>query len=264
MAGTIDMLKSFQAAAQMPRIMKHFKEESSSFYALTDLGPTGRKDRFFKDLAMKYERLRKEMVERQLAARGICDPRVLAAMAAVPRHLFVSEALRDQAYSNYPLPIGDQQTISQPFMVATMSQALALNSEARVLELGTGSGYQAAVLAQIAYRVYTIERLHSLYRKARTLFDSLRYFNIVARYADGSSGWPAEGPFDGIIVTAGVPNIPKVLLEQLAPEGRLVLPVGDTKSQTLVRIQRTAQGFDQTVLGDCRFVKLVGEHGWKE
>jgi protein-L-isoaspartate(D-aspartate) O-methyltransferase len=213
---------------------------------------------------MKYERLRKEMVQCQLAARGISDPRVLSAMAVVPRHLFVSEALRDQAYSNYPLPIGDQQTISQPLIVATMSQALALSPEARVLELGTGSGYQAAILAQFAYRVYTIERLYSLYRRARQLFDALRYFNIVARYADGSSGWPAEGPFDGIIVTAGAPEIPRVLLDQLAPEGRLVLPVGDAQTQTLVRIQRTPQGFEKTSLGDCRFVKLVGEHGWKE
>jgi len=213
---------------------------------------------------MKYERRRKEMVERQLTARGISDTRVLAAMAAVPRHLFVSEALRDQAYTDYALPIGDQQTISQPLMVAAMSQALALTPEARVLELGTGSGYQAAILAQIAYRVYTIERLNSLYRRARKLFDTLRYFNIVARYADGSNGWPAEAPFDAIIVTAGAPDVPRVLLDQLAPGGRLVLPVGDAHAQKLVRFERTPRGFKQESLGNCRFVKLIGEHGWKE
>lgn len=213
---------------------------------------------------MKYDRLRKDMVKRQLAARGISDARVLAAMSVVPRHLFVSEALRDQAYTDYALPIGEQQTISQPLMVATMSEALALTPEARVLELGTGSGYQAAILAQIAYRVYTIERLNSLYRRARKLFDTLHYFNIVARYSDGSIGWPAEGPFDGIIVTAGAPQVPEALLDQLALGGKLVLPVGGDQTQKLVRIERTEQGFQQENLGDCRFVKLIGEYGWKE
>ena len=213
---------------------------------------------------MKFERLRREMVKRQLAARGIADTRVLAAMAKVPRHLFVSEALRDQAYTDYPLPIGEQQTISQPLMVATMTEALALTPEDRVLELGTGSGYQAAVLAQIAYRVYTIERIHALYGRARKLFDVLRYFNIVCRYSDGSNGWPAQGPFDAIIVTAGAPQVPKVLLDQLADGGRMVLPVGSRQSQQLVRIHRRGREFIQENLGDCRFVDLIGEHGWKD
>jgi protein-L-isoaspartate(D-aspartate) O-methyltransferase len=159
-------------------------------------------------MPMKYERLRKEMVKRQIEARGITDPNVIAAMLAVPRHLFVSDALRDQAYGDFPLPIGEQQTISQPYIVAEMTQALELTHQDRVLEIGTGSGYQAAILAQIAFRVYTIERLHGLLVNARKIFDQLRYYNIVTRYSDGTTGWKEESPFDAIIVTAGAPSIP--------------------------------------------------------
>ncbi len=137
---------------------------------------------------MKYERLRKEMVKRQIEARGITDSRVISAMLTVPRHLFVSDALRDQAYGDFPLPIGEQQTISQPYIVAEMTQALTLNKQDRVLEIGTGSGYQAAILSQLVYRVYTVERLHSLLANARKLFDQLRYYNIVTRYSDGTTG----------------------------------------------------------------------------
>ncbi|MCF8051977.1 MAG: protein-L-isoaspartate(D-aspartate) O-methyltransferase [Desulfobacterales bacterium] len=212
---------------------------------------------------MRFRRQRADMVRKQIEARGIADPKVLAAMGKVPRHLFVSEALWDQAYGDYPLPIGSQQTISQPYIVAEMTQALQLSEDDRVLEIGTGSGYQAAVLAEIAYKVYTIERIHSLYIAARRLFDRLQYHNIVMRYSDGTSGWEEESPFDAIIVTAGAPEIPSTLVSQLAPGGRLVIPVGDQHSQELIRLYRDENGIQQTSLGGCRFVKLVGEHGWR-
>ncbi len=212
---------------------------------------------------MKYDRLRHEMVEKQIEARGISDVRVLAAMRQIPRHMFVSEALMDQAYSDFPLPIGEQQTISQPYIVAEMTQALQLNAEDRALEIGTGSGYQAAILSQIVYRVYTIERIHPLYVKTRKLFDKLGYHNIVTRYSDGTTGWKEEGPFDAIIVTAGAPEIPIHLVNQLAVGGRMVIPVGDQHSQDLIKLVRDEKGVHQTNLGGCRFVKLVGEHGWR-
>lgn len=213
---------------------------------------------------MRYERLRKEMVKRQIEARGIQDPQVIAAMLEVPRHLFVSDALRDQAYGDFPLPIGEQQTISQPFIVAEMTQALALGPEDIVLEIGTGSGYQAAILAQIVYRVFTVERLHPLLLNARRLFDSLGYYNIVTRYSDGTTGWREEGLYDAIIVTAGAPKIPAVLINQLKIGGRLIIPVGSAHTQDLVKITKQRDGLHQTNLGGCRFVKLIGEHGWKD
>jgi len=213
---------------------------------------------------VKYKRQRKEMVKNQVEARGVSDPEVLAALLKVPRHRFVSEALMDRAYGDYPLPIGEQQTISQPFIVAEMTQALQLTGEDRVLEIGTGSGYQAAILAEIAFRVYTIERIYSLYVNARQLFDQLRYHNILTRYSDGTSGWADESPFDAIIVTAGAPKIPDFLVNQLTPGGRLVIPVGNRYSQELIKIVKEEKGIHQTNLGGCRFVKLVGEQGWKE
>jgi protein-L-isoaspartate(D-aspartate) O-methyltransferase len=214
--------------------------------------------------SIKYERQREEMVRTQIEARGIKAPKVLAAFRRVPRHLFVSEALRDQAYGDYPLPIGEQQTISQPYIVAEMTQALDLGEDDRVLEIGTGSGYQAAILAQIVYRVYTIERKRSLYLQARNLFDKLHYHNIVMKYADGTKGWRDESPFDGIIVTAGAPQIPDVLIDQMGEGGRLVVPVGNQHTQELIKIFRDDQNIRQINLGGCRFVKLVGEYGWKE
>lgn len=213
---------------------------------------------------LKYQRAREEMVEKQIEARGVSDPRVLWAMRKVPRHLFVSEALMDQAYGDFPLPIGDQQTISQPYIVAEMTAALELAPEDRVLEIGTGSGYQAAVLSELAYRVYTIERIHPLFQKTRRLFDTQGYHNVVMRYADGTIGWEEESPFDAIIVTAGAPEIPDTLVNQLTPEGRLVIPVGDQYSQELIKLVRDERGNRSTRLGGCRFVKLVGDHGWKE
>jgi len=213
--------------------------------------------------SIKYEHLRERMVQKQIEARGITDPGVLLAMRTVPRHLFVSEALMDQAYGDFPLPIGDQQTISQPYIVAEMTEALQLKDEDRVLELGTGSGYQAAIIAKIAYRVYTIERIHSLYKKTRKLFDELYYHNIVTKYSDGTTGWSDESPFDAIIVTAGAPDIPEVLVNQLAFHGRLVIPVGDQHSQSLIKLYKDESGVRETNLGGCRFVKLVGEYGWR-
>ena len=213
---------------------------------------------------LKFKRLREEMVNKQIEARGISDLQVLLAMRKVPRHLFVGEALMDQAYGDFPLPIGHQQTISQPYIVAEMTQALQLTPDDRVLEIGTGSGYQAAILAEIAFRVYTIERMHPLLVRARNLFDTLKYHNIVTKYSDGTTGWADESPFDAIIVTAGAPDIPKKLLDQLAVGGRMVLPVGDQYSQELIKIFRDDQGIHKSNLGGCRFVKLVGEYGWKE
>jgi protein-L-isoaspartate(D-aspartate) O-methyltransferase len=204
------------------------------------------------------------MVRQQIEARGISDRAVLEAMRKVPRHIFVSEALRDQAYGDFPLPIGEQQTISQPYIVAEMTQALQLSGEDRVLEIGTGSGYQAAILAEIAFRVYTIERIRALYLQVRRLFDELRLFNVVTRYGDGSKGWEEESPFDAIIITAGTPQIPATLVQQLAMGGRLVAPVGNAHSQDLIKLVKERTGVRQSNLGGCRFVKLVGEHGWKE
>lgn len=204
------------------------------------------------------------MVRQQIEARGVTAPRVLSALRKVPRHLFVSEALRDQAYGDFPLPIGEQQTISQPYIVAEMTQALDLTPSDRVLEIGTGSGYQAAVLAEIAYRVYTIERIRTLYVTARRLFDEMRLYNIVTRYGDGTKGWEEEGPFDAIIVTAGAPEVPESLLAQLALGGRMAVPVGNPHTQELIRITKDEQGIHRNNLGGCRFVKLVGEEGWKE
>lgn len=212
----------------------------------------------------QFDRQREEMVKRQIEGRGITDPNVLAAMRKVPRHLFVSEALRDQAYGDFPLPIGEQQTISQPYIVAEMTQALQLSRQDRVLEIGTGSGYQAAILGEIAYRVYTVERIHSLLIKARKLFDQLHYHNIITRYGDGTVGWLEESPFDAIMVTAGAPRLPESLIAQLADGGRMIVPVGDQHSQELVKICKDEKGIDRTDLGGCRFVKLVGENGWSE
>ncbi len=210
-----------------------------------------------------YAGRRKDMVARQVAARGVKNPRVLAAMEKVPRHLFVSEALRDQAYGDYPLPIGYAQTISQPYIVAEMTQALDVGPDDRVLEIGTGSGYQAALLAELAYRVYTVERVRELAIAARALFDQLHYHNIVTRCGDGTLGWPEEAPFDAIMVTAGAPYVSKKLLSQLGMGGRMVIPVGDKHSQTLVRLVRDEEGIHRSDMGDCRFVNLVGEEGWE-
>jgi protein-L-isoaspartate(D-aspartate) O-methyltransferase len=210
-----------------------------------------------------YHEDRRVMVETQIRARGVTDPRVLAAMAKVPRHLFIPKHLWDQAYSDYPLPIGEDQTISQPYIVALMTEALEISGPEKVLELGTGSGYQAAILAELAREVYTIERLPSLTRKAQQVLDFLGYTNVHMRVADGTLGWPEAAPFDAILVTAGAPQVPAPLVEQLAMGGRLVIPVGDRYTQTLTRVRRTPEGLQHEYLGGCRFVKLIGKHGWQ-
>ena len=213
---------------------------------------------------MKFKRQREKMVNTQIEGRGIHDYRVLEAMRKVPRHLFVGEALQDQAYGDFPLPIGEGQTISQPYIVAEMTQALELTKDDRVLEIGTGSGYQTAILAELAFRVYTIERVRGLFIRARKLLDQLGYHNVIAKCSDGTLGWPDESPFDAIIVTAGAPEVQEKLVQQLIIGGRTVIPVGDRFSQTLLKIRRDEDGVHTNDLGGCRFVKLIGEHGWEE
>ncbi len=210
-----------------------------------------------------FSKTRLRMVEEQVVARGVKDERVIAAMKKVPRHLFVEEALQGQAYSDQPLPIGEKQTISQPYMVALMTEALELTGREKVLEIGTGSGYQTAILAECAAKVFSIERIRSLAIKARKLLLDLGYFNIEVKFSDGTYGWPEEGPFDAMIVTAGSPDIPQPLIDQLKPGGRLAIPVGDAYVQELVRITKTEEGVKREDLGGCRFVKLIGKHGWE-
>ncbi len=211
----------------------------------------------------KFEMLRQQMVEKQIIARGVTDAAVIRAMSTVPRHLFVNEALADSAYGDFPLPIGEGQTISQPYIISEMTQALELKGDERVLEIGTGSGFQAAILAHIVFRVYTIERNNTLFMRTRKLFDQLRYHNIVTHYGDGTQGWKDESPFDAIIVTAGGEQIPPPLLDQLAMGGKLIMPVGGLVSQELLLATKNKQGISINNLGGCRFVKLIGQHGWK-
>lgn len=210
-----------------------------------------------------YNGLRKNMVKRQIAARGVKDPRVLEAMLSVPRHLFVPQNLYDRAYDDSPLPIGDGQTISQPYMVAWMTELLELKESDKVLEIGTGSGYQAAMLCELARDVFSIEKYSSLSRQAERHLQDLDYTNIRMRVGDGTLGWPEEAPFDGIIVTAGAPSVPQPLLEQLADGGRLVIPVGSSGMQMLQLIRRKGNEYQASEEGTCVFVPLVGKLGWK-
>jgi protein-L-isoaspartate(D-aspartate) O-methyltransferase len=187
-------------------------------------------------------------------------------MEAVPRHLFVDEGLIDQAYNDSPLPIDRQQTISQPYMVALMSEAMALTGNEKVLEIGTGSGYQTAILAELAEWVFSIERIAVLAAHARKVLDLLNDYRVAIRVGDGTFGWREEAPFDAIMVTAGAPRIPRVLLQQLIIGGRLVVPVGNRGAQVLLRLTRLSEDPDdvrQEDLGGCRFVDLIGEHGWE-
>ena len=198
----------------------------------------------------------------QIRARGVADPRVLAALRRVPRHRFIPEHLWSQAYADYPLPIGEDQTISQPYIVALMTEILELKETDRVLEVGTGSGYQAAILAELAAQVFSIDRKGGLADHARSILESLGYRNIRIRVGDGTLGWPEEAPFDGIIVTAGAPQVPRPLVEQLAMGGRLVIPVGDAFTQTLTCVRQTRKGLKHEYHGGCRFVRLIGKYGW--
>jgi protein-L-isoaspartate(D-aspartate) O-methyltransferase len=201
------------------------------------------------------------MVER-LSKAGLADPRVVAALEAVPRHQLVPEALQVQAYADTALPIGDGQTISAPGIVAIMTVALELGGKERVLEIGTGSGYQSAVLSRLASQVISVERLPGLAARARRSLDALGVSNVVVYLGDGSLGRPGDAPFDAILVTASAPAIPPPLLEQLGLGGRLVAPVGTREEQLLYRVRRTERGFVRENLGRCRFVDLVGANGW--
>ena len=213
---------------------------------------------------MDFTTARNRMVDSQLVSRGIKDAKVLLAMRKVPRHRFVEEALISQAHGDHPLPIGEKQTISQPYIVALMTEALELRGVERVLEIGTGSGYQTAILAELAEKVYSIERIYPLSVKARRLLDELGYLNVVLKVGDGTLGWKEEAPYDAVMVTAGSPDVPQPLVDQLAVGGRLVIPVGDRYSQSLVRVARATEGIKKSDLGGCRFVNLVGQHGWQE
>ena len=206
---------------------------------------------------------RHRMVEEQLIPRGIDDPATLAAMGSVPRHLFVEDPMQARAYGDFPLPIGSGQTISQPFIVALMTQALELQGHEQILEIGTGSGYQAAILSQICERIYTIERIDSLVGRARKIFDKLHYHNIVSRIDDGTIGWPDESPFDAILVTAGGPKIPEPLIEQLGDPGRLVIPVGNQLVQELQLLEKIDGEISISTIEQVRFVNLIGTHGWQ-
>lgn len=213
----------------------------------------------------EYTIARDRMVREQLAARGIVDPRVLEAFRKVPRHVFVPWEVRRGAYLDHPLPIGSGQTISQPYMVATMLQVLAAAPGHKVLELGTGSGYQTALLRELAQSVYTIERLPELLERARTCLEGLGYADVAYRAADGTAGWPEAAPFDRILVSAGAPRVPAALTEQLAIGGRLVIPVGSRDEQMLCTIDKRADGtLDEQPVCACVFVPLVGHDGWSE
>ena len=211
-----------------------------------------------------YHLAREKMVKNQLLARGIADQAVLRAMAGIHRHLFVEEALVGESYNDHPLPIGHKQTISQPYIVALMTEALELAGTEKVLEIGTGSGYQTAILAELSKAVYTVERIEALLEKARMLLRDLGYSNVQFKVSDGTSGWEEFAPYDAIMATAGAPKIPQPLLDQLKEGGRLVVPVGDRYSQELIKVKREKNRFIEKNLGGCRFVDLIGEHGWKD
>lgn len=211
------------------------------------------------DLAHARER----MVVEQLERRGIRDPRVLDAMRRIERDRFIPAELAPHAYEDEPLPIGADQTISQPYMVALMCEVAALNGIERVLEVGTGSGYAAAVLARLAAEVYSVECIPGLHERARARFEAMESTNVHLDCRDGSNGWPEEAPFDVILVSAAMPGIPRPLLHQLKSDGRLVAPVGEDDLQTLVRISRSDDGWNEEYFGECRFVRMTGQHGFK-
>jgi protein-L-isoaspartate(D-aspartate) O-methyltransferase len=211
----------------------------------------------------RFARERERMVEEQLVARGVTDARVIEVMRRLPRHLFVDEALRDRAYGDHPLPIGEGQTISQPFIVGRMTELLRLSGREKVLEVGSGCGYQAAVLAELVERVCTIERLPRLAARARETLEGLGYRNVWVRAANGTLGWPDQAPFDRILVAAGGPAVPPPLFEQLAEGGRMVIPVGDAANQVLQVIDKVQGTKRVTADSGCVFVKLVGKYAWE-
>lgn len=212
----------------------------------------------------EHEERRKDMVERQLRARGIENARVLEAMGAVPRERFLPEEQASTAYQDAAIPISEGQTLSQPYMVAAMTEALDPKPDERILEIGTGSGYQTAVLSRLAREVFTIEFLPRLAQAANEVLGALGCANVRSRVGDGSLGWPEEAPFDGILVTAGAPSLPGALRNQVSPRGgRIVIPIGPRTMQTLYRFVRWGNELEGMALLDCRFVPLVGEEGWR-
>jgi protein-L-isoaspartate(D-aspartate) O-methyltransferase len=211
-----------------------------------------------------YEAECRRMVDEQIVGRGVRDERVLAAMRKVPRHEFLPEAIRGVAYADNALPIGEGQTMSQPYMVALMTELLGLTGGERVLEIGTGSGYQAAVLAELCSKVYTVERIKTIAEKARSTLDRLGYRNVAIKVYDGTYGWKEMAPFDAVMVTAGAPEIPAPLVEQLKDGGRMVIPVGERYGQSLQKVIKTAEGTVIQRSIPCVFVPLIGNHGWKE
>jgi protein-L-isoaspartate(D-aspartate) O-methyltransferase len=212
---------------------------------------------------MDYAILRKRMVKEQLIPRGINDQRVLDAFYKIERHKFVPQNLWDSAYGDFPVGIGEGQTISQPYIVALMTECLSLVGQEKVLEIGTGSGYQAAILAELAKEVYSIERFGKLAKKAQAILAELGYHNIKIKVGDGSLGWPEAAPFDRIIITAASPRIPLPLTEQLKENGKLVLPLGETFSQVLTVVEKKKGKLESIGVCSCVFVPLVGKYGWK-
>ncbi|HEY1850019.1 MAG TPA: protein-L-isoaspartate(D-aspartate) O-methyltransferase [Candidatus Binataceae bacterium] len=215
-------------------------------------------------MALDLTEARERMVAEQLEPRGIADQRVLEAMRAVPRDRFVPAEFADHAYDDGPLPIGSEQTISQPYMVALMSEVAMLRGTERVLEVGTGSGYQTAILARLAAEVYSIEFIDGLHDRARAILNAMGSTNVHLASGDGSEGYPAAAPYDAIIVTAAMPGIARPLLDQLAPAGRLIAPIGEDELQTLVRISRKDGAWREEYFGECRFVRMAGKYGFPE
>ena len=199
-----------------------------------------------------------------MVERGINDLRLLEVVSRVPRHLFVQESLQHRAYGDTPLPIGENQTISQPYIVGAMTEALDLKGEERVLEIGTGSGYQTAIIAELCRQVFTIERLNNLSRKAQNVLESLNYMSIVFKMFDGTYGWPDQAPFEAILITASAPEIPGSLVKQLGDGGRLVAPIGEADKQKLVVLTKNGDRVSRRDLGDCKFVPLIGKYGWPQ
>ena len=212
----------------------------------------------------EYRLAREKMVRDQLVPRGIKDPGVLKAMENIPRDRFMEEAFVAEAYDDHPLPIGHNQTISQPYIVALMTEALELAGTEKTLEIGTGSGYQTAILAELSRTVYTVERIRALMVSARQSLQELAYKNILFKAFDGTLGWKEYEPYDAIIVTAGSPKIPQPLLEQLVDGGRIIIPVGNRYGQELIKVTNKKGNYIEENLGGCRFVDLVGVHGWKD
>jgi protein-L-isoaspartate(D-aspartate) O-methyltransferase len=204
------------------------------------------------------------MVEEQLLERGIKDLALMEVMSRVPRHLFVDSSLQQRAYGDCPLPIGENQTISQPYIVASMTEALHLKGKERVLEIGTGSGYQTAILAEMASQVFTIERIRPIVQKTKVLLNSLMYENIIFKVFDGTYGWRDQSPFDAILISAATPNIPTALIEQLADKGRLVAPVGGRESQKLTVLNKVGSRLVSREKESCKFVPLIGKFAWPE